>query len=231
MVSIEDNAAGGGETEFTAVLNDGTVISGGTPAAGSEAAAPSADANTDASAEASAVVEEETASGTAQADVSVAISEETVTSGGTSAPEPVENSVPGLVLEGGDGRDRLNGGDGDDVINGNAGIDRLDGGDGNDILSGGAGRDNLRGGDGDDIFVYNDGDGLDLIRDFDIRGDDKLQLNVDGIDSVEDFLATQVSVRDAGDGVTALFDFGGGDQISLTLFAVENLTEDDFIFV
>lgn len=144
-------------------------------------------------------------------------------------PQPA--AEPGVTLEGGAGADRLRGDDGDDVLNGNGGNDRLFGEDGNDILAGGAGRDVLDGGFGDDTFIYNEGDGFDRIRNFDLLGDDKLQLNIDGIDSVEDFLATLTSVRDAGDAVSATFDFGGGDRLNIVLDSVDNLTEEDFIFV
>lgn len=143
-------------------------------------------------------------------------------------PEP--EPEPGLVLEGGRGRDNLRGGSGDDVLNGNRGGDRLSGGDGDDVLSGGRGRDVLDGGQGDDTFVFNEGDGFDRIRNFDLLGDDKLQINVDGIETVDDFLDTLTRVRDAGDAVSATFDFGGGDRLNIVLDSVENLTSEDFIF-
>lgn len=143
-------------------------------------------------------------------------------------PEP--EPEPGLVLEGGRGRDNLRGGSGDDVLNGNGGGDRLTGGDGDDVLSGGRGRDVLDGGQGDDTFVFNEGDGFDRIRNFDLLGDDKLQINVDGIETVDDFLDTLIRVRDAGDAVSATFDFGGGDRLNIVLDSVENLTSEDFIF-
>lgn len=141
-----------------------------------------------------------------------------------------EEAVPGLVLEGDAGRDRLRGDDGDDVLNGNGGNDRLFGEDGDDIIAGGAGRDFLDGGDGNDTFIFNEGDGFDRIRNFDLRGDDKLQIDIDGIDSVDDFLNTLVSERDAGQAVSATFDFGGGDRLNILLDSVENLTAEDFIF-
>lgn len=141
-------------------------------------------------------------------------------------PEP----EPGLVLDGGAGRDNLRGDTGNDVLNGNGGRDRLTGGDGDDVLSGGRGRDVLDGGLGDDTFVFNEGDGFDRIRNFDLLGDDTLQLNVDGINSVEDFLGTLESVRDAGDAVSATFNFGDGDRLNIVLDSVDNLTSDDFIF-
>lgn len=144
-------------------------------------------------------------------------------------PEP-ENVVEGLVLEGDGGRNSLRGDDGNDVLNGNGGNDILTGGDGDDILSGGAGRDRLDGGDGDDTFVFGDGDGFDFIRNFDLRGDDRIQLDVEGIDSLDDFLGTLTRVRDAGDAISATFDFGDGDRLNIVLESVESLTADDFLF-
>jgi len=145
------------------------------------------------------------------------------------APEPEPEVEPGLVLDGGAGRDRLNGDVGNDVLNGNDGNDRLRGRDGDDVLAGGRGRDVLDGGFGDDTFIFNEGDGFDRIRNFDLLGDDKLQLNVEGIDSVDDFLDTLVNVRSAGQAETATFDFGGGDRLRITLDSVENLTSEDFM--
>jgi len=146
------------------------------------------------------------------------------------APEAEPEVEAGLILEGGEGRDRLRGDSTNDVLNGNGGRDRLFGGDGDDILAGGQGRDVLDGGFGDDTFIFNEGDGFDRIRNFDLLGDDTLQLNVDGINSLQDVLDSLVNVRDAGDAVSATFDFGGGDRLSITLDSVENLTSDDFIF-
>jgi Ca2+-binding RTX toxin-like protein len=56
-------------------------------------------------------------------------------------------------LEGGDGNDRLHGGNGNDVLLGGAGNDTLEGGLGNDILIGGTGADKLNGGPGDDLMI------------------------------------------------------------------------------
>lgn len=53
-------------------------------------------------------------------------------------------------LTGGSANDQLHGGDGNDVLQGNGGADWLTGGNGNDTLTGGSGRDVLEGGEGDD---------------------------------------------------------------------------------
>jgi broad specificity phosphatase PhoE len=76
------------------------------------------------------------------------------------------------VISGGDGNDRIGGkggndllsGDaGDDIIWGDAGDDTIMGVTGNDILAG----DDFSGGNGADLFVFGNGDGTDLIIDFD----------------------------------------------------------------
>jgi VCBS repeat-containing protein len=72
-------------------------------------------------------------------------------------------------LGGGTGDDDLNGGDGRDELYGGIGDDDLFGGSENDLLAGGQGDDHLRGGAGDDIYIFNQGDGHDLLRD-DVQG-------------------------------------------------------------
>jgi len=78
-------------------------------------------------------------------------------------------------LLGGDGDDTLEGGAGSDVVVGGAGRDYVFGDasfgsgsdqlDGNDVLQGGAGDDELDGGLGNDVFLFNLGDGQDVIVD------------------------------------------------------------------
>jgi|GEM_PF-7050113 len=143
---------------------------------------------------------------------------------------PQPEAEPAQVLEGGAGGDFLRGGSGDDVIDGKAGRDWLTGGAGDDVLAGGTGRDILDGGLGDDTFIFNEGDGFDSIRNFDLLGNDVIELNVDGINTLDDFLGTLTNVRDAGDAVNATFDFGDGDRLSITLESVESLTSEDLIF-
>ena len=68
-------------------------------------------------------------------------------------------------LDGGVGDDTLFGSNGDDILIGGAGEDKLLGGDGNDVLYGGADADVLQGGTGKDAYVYNRGDGEDVVID------------------------------------------------------------------
>ncbi|MEQ1933077.1 MAG: hypothetical protein ABL962_04260, partial [Fimbriimonadaceae bacterium] len=68
-------------------------------------------------------------------------------------------------LDGGDGNDSLNGAAGRDRIIGGSGNDTVSAGTGDDIIEGGAGDDYLHGNAGDDAYIYNRGDGADLIYD------------------------------------------------------------------
>lgn len=63
------------------------------------------------------------------------------------------------------GNDKIGGGDLADYINGGEGNDELIGWEGSDILVGGLGDDYLQGRNGDDTYVYNIGDGKDIIYD------------------------------------------------------------------
>ena len=65
-----------------------------------------------------------------------------------------------------EGNDELYGGAGDDTLDGLAGDDNLFGGAGNDTLSGGAGDDRLEGGAGADTYLFERGQGNDLIVDY-----------------------------------------------------------------
>ncbi|MFO0707317.1 MAG: calcium-binding protein [Nitrospira sp.] len=74
-------------------------------------------------------------------------------------------------LQGGIGNDDLVGGSGVDRLFGEAGDDALFGDDGNDQLIGGSGNDVLDGGTGSDAYVFNLGDGQDVLSDIDVAGE------------------------------------------------------------
>ncbi|MBK9446196.1 MAG: putative Ig domain-containing protein [Betaproteobacteria bacterium] len=84
------------------------------------------------------------------------------------------------------GADSLYGGSGNDELYGGGGNDSLEGGEGNDLLHGDRaelerlyrGDDSLSGGDGNDAYLYEFGDGRDIV--FDSAGDDEIRLG-DGI--------------------------------------------------
>ncbi|HUW25977.1 MAG TPA: calcium-binding protein [Gallionella sp.] len=62
------------------------------------------------------------------------------------------------------------GGAADEGFSGSSGGDSLYGGDGADVLDGGAGNDYLEGGQGNDVYIWNTGDGSDIILDTDGHG-------------------------------------------------------------
>ena len=93
------------------------------------------------------------------------------------------------TLSGGNGKDDLAGGSGDDELDGGTGKDRLSGNAGDDVIRGGNGRDHLDGGFGDDYLVG--GRGADALHGG--AGDDDL---------------------DGGQGKDKLFGEGGNDDFA-----------------
>ncbi|GEM_PF-2276748 len=66
-------------------------------------------------------------------------------------------------INGGAGNDRIYGGKLADTLKGDAGDDTLIGYAGDDTIAGGTGNDSLQGGNGSDIYLFNKGDGNDII--------------------------------------------------------------------
>jgi len=116
---------------------------------------------------------------------------------------------------------------GDDILTGGAGTDHLIGGDGADTLAGGAGSDILNGGAGSDTYVYNAGDGADVISDLDNDGSDVNVLTLGA-----GLLPANVIVSmDPSDTSTAILDFGGGDMVTLVgQFAGAGLGVQQIVF-
>jgi len=77
----------------------------------------------------------------------------------------IDNVIGCDIIYGNGGNDILAGLGGNDILIGGVGDDLLDGGGGNDTLVGGTGNDVLSGGDGADDYVFNRGDGHDIIND------------------------------------------------------------------
>ncbi|WP_294245168.1 calcium-binding protein [Propionivibrio sp.] len=71
------------------------------------------------------------------------------------------------VIDGLAGNDQIYGAEGDDSLHGGVGNDFLYGNAGNDLLDGGLGVDTLDGGLGNDTYLFNRGDGVDVIRHYD----------------------------------------------------------------
>ncbi|MFT6915291.1 MAG: Ca2+-binding RTX toxin-like protein [Motiliproteus sp.] len=91
-----------------------------------------------------------------------------------------DNSLTGAagddILDAGDGQDSLDGGVGNDQLSGGRGFDLLKGGEGNDTLMGGQDNDWLLGGEGSDRYVFNAGDGQDVIFEQQASGSDAVDL-------------------------------------------------------
>jgi uncharacterized protein len=86
----------------------------------------------------------------------------------------------GEIINGGNGKDllngttkndTLNGGNGNDILDGKEGSDVLNGGNGKDTLIGEIGNDVLNGGNGKDLFVLATEKGIDTIQDFQLKLD------------------------------------------------------------
>lgn len=115
------------------------------------------------------------------------------------------------------------GGAGADVLLGNAAANFLVGNGGADRLNGRGGRDRLSGGEADDRFIFQDGSGRDRITDF-----------VSGLDKVDlkdfDFASFRaVKSRIDFDANGAVVDCGGGDRLTIDLYARDDLSAGDFL--
>lgn len=73
------------------------------------------------------------------------------------------DEIKAKSLIGSSGNDTIQGYDGDDILEGNDGNDNINGGNGNDIIIGGKGDDILNGEKGNDTYIFNKGDGHDII--------------------------------------------------------------------
>jgi Ca2+-binding RTX toxin-like protein len=156
------------------------------------------------------------------------------------------------TIRGGDGNDRAWGGNGRDLVylgNGNdifwdngqndanghdtiwggAGNDTVNGGGGNEVIWGEAGNDLLSGGIGADRFVFAAACGADLVTDF---TDDVDTLAFDdalwgGGLTIVQVIATYASAVASG----TVFDFGGGNTVTLAGLASAGVLVDDILIV
>ena len=128
----------------------------------------------------------------------------------------------------GDGNDKLFGNTGNDILDGGEGRDTINGGTGRDTIYGGAANDRLTGGTGYDVFVFADGDGKDVITDFNAlhRFEDIDLSGVTAIKGFGDLMANHIS--QVGSDVIIL----DGASLLITLLGVDlaDLDKGDFIF-
>lgn len=124
------------------------------------------------------------------------------------------------IIYGGGGRDVIHGDQGNDLLFGGKGSDFIYGGDGNDEIIGGKRNDKLFGGGGSDTFIFKKNDGVDKIFDFQ-DGSDIIQFNTGSFDDLT------FTTFEGG----ALIEYGNDDQIYLYEVSVDELTQEDFIFI
>ena len=137
-------------------------------------------------------------------------------------------------IDGGDGPDDLYGEEGDDILEGGGGFDRLFGGEGDDRLDGGAGDDLLVGGEGDDAltggagadtFVFTPDHGTDTIADF---GNGRDEIDLSALAAISGFDDLQITA-DATAAVIDLTRYGGG-VIRIEDTDASDLDAADFVF-
>lgn len=129
------------------------------------------------------------------------------------------------LIGGGLGRDALYGGDDDDTLFGGGDDDRLFGDYGKDTLYGGAGDDDLNGGLGDDLlsggagadtFIFGRNEGDDVIRNFNAKDGDRI-----------DVLGQTYTVTENNEGF-AVIDLPGGGSITLNSINVADVENNWF---
>lgn len=151
--------------------------------------------------------------------------------GSASALTGVAVYLAGNMVWGGDGNgdtisgfENVEGSNFGDSLHGDAGANRLNGRGGYDTLDGGAGNDVLIGGALTDNFVYGIGYGHDVIKDFSVADHETLELGLG-----EDFdMLFEVMAVGRNVGANTVFDFGGGNTLTLLNVAFESLTAENF---
>jgi Ca2+-binding RTX toxin-like protein len=139
----------------------------------------------------------------------------------------LEGTDEGELVFGAAGNDLMIGSGGDDTLRGGQGDDDMDGGDGHDQLISGQGADSMTGGEGDDVFVYLFGHGEDTILDFNLAGDDRLQLQSEMGETLlltNEQVLEHVTYNEEG----AVIDFGEENSLALVGVQEGSLTADDF---
>ncbi|MBU2980677.1 hypothetical protein KO498_02510 [Lentibacter algarum] len=142
--------------------------------------------------------------------------------GGSSA-DYVNGGIGNDRVKGGKGNDTLLGDAGNDYLLGNTGMDSMLGGSGNDTFVSGTGDDTMTGGSGADTFVFNIFSDNDMIADF--TSLDWLVIDGDlwgSQTTAQGLLDTYASVV----GGNVVFDFGGGDTLTVNGVASANDLHD-----
>jgi Ca2+-binding RTX toxin-like protein len=98
-----------------------------------------------------------------------------------------------------------------------------------DTISGDAGNDTLHGLGGSDTFVFRDGDGHDVIADFQAGAGPVNVLDLSGVSNVSSFADIEALAVQNSDHL--LLDFGNGDAVELAGVTLSEIHADDFRFV
>jgi peroxidase len=125
-------------------------------------------------------------------------------------------------IDGTDQNDLAIGGDLADIIRAGLGDDDVYAGKGNDVVLAGGGRDLLWGEDGRDTFVFGQGSGRDVVKDFDARYD-KLDLTDYGLDSWRE---VKSQVKMTSQGVTIKLD----NESTIELTGVKKVAANNFVY-
>jgi hypothetical protein len=134
-------------------------------------------------------------------------------------------------LSGGSGAVTLEGGNGDDTLAGGSGAERLLGGNGKDSIDGNRGNDVALMGNGDDTFVWDPGDGSDVVEGQ--NGTDRMLFNGANVSEKVDLTANGHRLRFFRDIASITMDTDGVERVDFTalggadLVTVNDLTGTD----
>lgn len=137
----------------------------------------------------------------------------------------------GLILDGGNGNDKITGTNYSDTLKGGNGNDSIEGGSGNDIVYGGNDKDFIRGGGGNDTIYGDNGD--DII---DGQSGDDVIYGGNGDDNITGGMGNDTITGGAGTNTINYTKGNGNDVINLTKgenfnLKISGTTFDDLSFV
>lgn len=138
-----------------------------------------------------------------------------------------DNAQLTFYINGGSANDNIEGSGGKDFIRLGAGDDRFDAGGGNDIVRLGAGDDEGFLGAGDDAVYFTvdqlQGNSVNILKDFDVVGDDKIQIDAD--------LQNLVDIDGIGTNVITITLSGAQTGTTAIVSEGESIDEDDIEFI
>lgn len=126
-------------------------------------------------------------------------------------------------INGAKGNDYIQTYNGNDTVYGGAGNDNINSGSGSDTLTGGADNDSLYGGNGNDTYMYNAGDGQDVI--FDTYGNDTIVFG-------PDISQSETVFTDKGNSLEITFNGNDSDKLLIqnNNYFIGNYKIENFVF-